>query len=126
MTKKGSGSLRVSPSAVTWCSSIASSSALCVLGVARLISSARMTWAKIGPGMEAEAAGLALEDRDADDVRRQQVARELDALELQAERARERVRERGLADAGQVLDQQVAAREQAGEREPDLAAPCRG
>jgi hypothetical protein len=31
------------------------------------------------------------------------------------------VRERGLADAGQVLDEQVAAREQAGEREADHA-----
>ena len=34
---------------------------------------------------------------------------------------RERVGERGLADAGHVFDQQVAARQQAGEREPDLA-----
>ena len=50
MTKKGSGSLRVSVSTVTWCSSIASSNALCVLGVARFTSSARITWAKIGPG----------------------------------------------------------------------------
>ena len=38
----------------------------------------------------------------------------------QAERARQRVRERGLADARDVLDQQVAAREQAGERHADL------
>ncbi len=50
MTKKGSGSARVSPSAVTWRSSIASSSALCAFGLARLISSARMTCEKIGPG----------------------------------------------------------------------------
>ena len=50
MTKNGAGSLRVSPSAVTWCSSIASSSADCVFGVARLTSSARITCAKIGPG----------------------------------------------------------------------------
>src|SRR5512135_1532542 len=50
MTKKGSGRGRVSPSAVTWCSSIASSSALCVFGVARFTSSARMSCAKIGPG----------------------------------------------------------------------------
>ena len=50
ITKKGSGSGRVSPSAVTWCSSIASRSALCALGLARLISSARMIWEKIGPG----------------------------------------------------------------------------
>ena len=39
----------------------------------------------------------------------------------QPQQARERVRERGLADAGDVLDQQVAAREDAGHREADLA-----
>jgi hypothetical protein len=50
----------------------------------------------------------------------QQVAGELDALEVQAERLGEHVRERGLADAGQVLDQQVAARQQAGEGEAHL------
>jgi len=33
---------------------------------------------------------------------------------------REHVRQRGLADSRQVLDQQVAAREQAGQRQPDL------
>ena len=42
-------------------------------------------------------------------------------MEGEAERAREHVREGGLADPGQVLDQQVAACEQAGEREADLA-----
>ena len=120
ITKNGSGSARVSPSTVTWCSSIASSSALCVLGVARLTSSASITCAKIGPGWNLKAAAVALEDRHADDVGRQQVAGELDALELQAQRGRERVRERGLADAGHVFDQQVAAREEAGEGEADL------
>ena len=120
MTKKGSGSRRVSPSAVTWCSSMASSSADCVFGVARLTSSARITCAKIGPGWNLKLPLLALVDGDAEDVGRQHVARELDALELQSERARQHVRERGLADAGNVLDQQVAAREQAGERHADL------
>ncbi len=38
------------PPTVTLCSCIASSSADCVFGVARLISSARTIWAKIGPG----------------------------------------------------------------------------
>ena len=70
--------------------------------------------------MEAEAARLAIVDRDAEDVGRQHVARELDALELQAERAGEHVRERRLADAGQILDQQVPAREEACEREAHL------
>ena len=40
---------------------------------------------------------------------------------MQAEGARQHVRERGLADARDVLDQQVAAREQAGERHADLS-----
>ena len=34
------------------------------------------------------------------------------------EHLRQRVRERGLADAGHVFDEQVAARQQAGERQP--------
>jgi hypothetical protein len=77
---------------VTWCSSIASRSADCVFGV----------------------------DRHADDVRRQHVARELDALEVQSHGPGEHMGEGGLAHAGQVFDQQVAAREQAREGEPDL------
>ena len=47
---RGTGSRRVTPSTVTCCSAIASSSADCVFGVARLISSTRTTLAKIGPG----------------------------------------------------------------------------
>jgi hypothetical protein len=42
-----------------------------------------------------------------------------------SERA-EHVRERRLAHAGQVLDEQVAPREQAGERQAHLRFPCRG
>ena len=121
MTKNGSGSLRVSPSCDTCRSSIASSSALCVLGGARLISSASTTALKIGPGVEAEHLRRAVEDRHAEHVRRQEVARELDARVAQAERGRERVGEGRLADARDVLDQQVAAREEARERELDRA-----
>ncbi len=72
------------------------------------------------PAMEAELSVLGLEHRDANDVGRQQVARELDPLVHEAERARERMRQRRLADARYVLDEQVAAREQAGEREAEL------
>ena len=50
MTKNGCGNARVTPSVDTWYSSIASRSALCVFGVARLTSSIRTTGAKIGPG----------------------------------------------------------------------------
>ena len=58
MTKNGAGSARVSFSTVTWCSSIASSSALCVFGPARLISSASSTWANTGPGWKTNCSLL--------------------------------------------------------------------
>jgi hypothetical protein len=54
ITPKGSGSLLVMPSTVTEPSSIASSNALCVLGLARLISSASTTLAKIGPAQNSK------------------------------------------------------------------------
>ena len=54
MTKNGSSSLRICPPAVTCLSCIASSRADCVLGVARLISSASTICEKIGPAMNVE------------------------------------------------------------------------
>ena len=54
-TKNGSASLRISPPAVTLFSCMASSMADCVFGVARLISSARTMWAKIGPRWNSNA-----------------------------------------------------------------------
>ena len=48
--RTGRGSGRVTPSTVTWCSSIASSSADWVRGVARFSSSTSTTLAKSGPG----------------------------------------------------------------------------
>ena len=121
MTKNGCGSVWQTPSTVTWCSAIASSSALCVRGGARLISSASSTWANTGPGMESEFARRRIEDRHADDVRGQQVGGELHALEVQRQRRGHRTGQRGLAQARQVLDQQVAAGEQRGERQPHFA-----
>src|SRR5262249_12140804 len=59
-------------------------------------------------------------DRHADDVRRQEVARELHALPGEPEHVRQGVRERRLADTRNVLDEEVPAREQAGEAQPDL------
>ena len=53
--RNGSGSRRVTPSAVTCCSAIASSSADCVFGIARLTSSTRTTFAKIGPGRNSKS-----------------------------------------------------------------------
>src|SRR6478672_5848506 len=82
ITKKGEGRARVSPSTVTWRSSIASSSALWVFGLAR---------------MENESFLSTLVDRHARQVAGHQVGGELHAREVQAERAGERVGERRLA-----------------------------
>ena len=59
---------------------------------------------------------LALDqDRSALDVRRHHVRRELDAGEVQIERLTEAAHEQGLAQPGDTLEQNVAAREQCGE-----------
>src|SRR5262249_55973919 len=73
------------------------------------------------PRMKLEARAVTVEHGDAEDVGGEQVAGELDALEVQPKRFRQRVRQRGLADARQVLDEQVAACEQAGQSQADLA-----
>jgi hypothetical protein len=56
-------------------------------------------------GVEDEALLVAIEDRVAEDVRGQQIARELDAAEIEAEGTRQRVGKRRLADPRDVLDQ---------------------
>ena len=71
-------------------------------------------------GMEFEPPRLRLVHRHPEDVRRQQVGGELHALETEAEGGRHRMRQRGLAEAGQVLDQQVAIGEQGDEGQPHL------
>ena len=109
----GSGSMWLAPSALTWRSSIASSSADCVFGEARLISSASTMLANSGPGWKTNDSLDALEDADADEVGRQQVGRELHALPRAVDRGRHRLGEAGLADAGHVLDEQVSFGEQA-------------
>ena len=70
--------------------------------------------------MELEFRSVAIVNADADDVRRQQVAGELHALERQIECRGQGVRQRGFADAGQVLDHKVSAGQQTGHGEPDL------
>ena len=72
------------------------------------------------PGLELEerpAVRVLLDDVGADDVGGHQVGRELDARERQVQHVGERVDEARLADAGNALEQHVAAREQAGDRE---------
>ena len=118
MTKNGSGSACVVPSTVTWCSAIASSSALCVRGGARLISSASSTCAKIGPGWNSKRRACAsntdtptMSEGSRSDVN-------CTRWKPRPERRRQRMRKRGLAQARQVLDQQVAVGQQRDERQP--------
>ncbi len=66
---------------------------------------------------EAERLRALVVDRYAEDIRGQEVARELHARVAQAERRRQRLRQRRLADARNVLNQQVAAREHARHRQ---------
>ena len=68
-------------------------------GVARLISSASTTFAKIGPGWKTNRPGAG-RARDAGDVGGQQVGGALHPAERAAERARQRAGQRRLADAG--------------------------
>src|SRR3954447_19408673 len=53
-TRNGSGMGQVAPSTVTWLSSMHSSSADCVFGLARLISSPMTTFAKTAPGLNSK------------------------------------------------------------------------
>ena len=61
------------------------------------------------PAPELEHLAVLVVDRHPDDVRRQQVAGELDPTERAAERCGQRASQRGLTDARNVLDQQVPA-----------------
>ena len=112
-TRNGSGSGRGSPSIVTWRSCIASSSAACVFGGVRLISSASSTLVKTGPGRNARSPPCSVIVPS--EVRREHVRRELDAAELEPERAGDRVRDQRLRHAGDALEQDVAADEQCAE-----------
>jgi len=69
--------------------------------------------------VETEGLVTLVEDRHAQDVRRQEVGRELDALERGADRTRERLGERRLAGAGIVLEQHVAAARERREQPSD-------
>ena len=77
---------------------------------------------KIGPGAEHELRRALVVDVRPGDVGGQQVGRELDAPEAQAEGLGERAGGERFADAGEVLQQDVAAGEDAGEDEPQRLA----
>ena len=118
-TMKGRGSGYVVWSSETCASFMASSRLDCVLGVVRLISSASTMFVKIGPGLKTNSLLGRLVDADAEDVGRQHVGGELDPLEAGADGAGERRGQRGLADPGHVLDQEVPAREEPHDGQPD-------
>jgi hypothetical protein len=122
MTKNGSGSGRVSPSVVTWPSSMASSRALCVFGGGPVDFVGQQHLREYRSGQEPETALVAVKDRDAEDVRRQHVAGELDARELESEQAGQGVRQSRLADAGQIFNQQMASCQQTAQGESGLRA----
>ena len=71
------------------------------------------------PGLEFERLRMRVVDGDAEHVAGQHVAGELQAVEAAGDRPRQRLRQRGLADAGHVFDQQVSARQQAHQGQPD-------
>ena len=96
-----------------------SSSADWVFGLARLISSPTTTLAKTAPGRNSKSLPLLVVDAHAGDVAGQQVRGELDPAHRAVDRAGQRLGQHRLADAGHVLDQQVALGEQHGDGEPD-------
>ncbi len=70
--------------------------------------------------LKSELPGFAVVDRHAEHVGGQQIAGELHALEGQSQGLGDGVREGGLADPGNVLDQQMPARQQACQAQADL------
>ena len=94
----------------------------CVLGVARLISSARQIWVKIGPCWNSKmrlALGRFHHHVGAEDVGGHQVGGELDAREVEVERLGQGPHEQRLAQARHALQQAVPADEQAGQHAVD-------
>ena len=111
-------------STVTWRSCMHSSRPDCVFGDARLISSTSTTFANTGPGPELEPALALVEDVGAHHVGRQQVGGALHARVLGVDRARQRPRQRRLADPRVVLDQHVALGEQRHEHVAHASPPA--
>ena len=70
---------------------------------------------KTGPGLKTSRLTALVVDRRADHVGGQQVGGELDPGEVQAEHPGERPGGQRLAEAGQVLEQDVAAGQDAGQ-----------
>ena len=71
------------------------------------------------PRAKFKFAVLRIENADAEHVAGKQIRGELNALEAAVKRFGQRLGQRGLADTGDVFDEQVAAREKRDERELD-------
>jgi len=74
---------------------------------------------KNGTAAQDEFASVVVEYTDAEDVARKKITRKLDAAKLAADCRRECMGKRCLADARNILDQQVAARQERDEGEFD-------
>ena len=114
----GGAATNVRPSTVTCPSCIASSSADCVFGGVRLISSASSRPAITGPGWKTNSAPSGVVDERPGDVGGQQVGRALQPTEVEPERGGQAAGRQRLAGAGHVLDQHVTAGQHGGQREP--------
>ena len=75
-----------------------------------------------GTGAELELVRRSVPHRDAEHIRRKEVGRELDAIRRGRDRARQRLGEGRLADARDILDEEVTFGEEADEGERDLLA----
>ena len=121
-TNNGRSRSKRTPFTVTWYSCIASSSAAWVLGGVRLISSARMMFAKIGPRMNRmtrfPVARSSSMTSAPEDVGGHQIGRELDAVEPEVDRVRQLLDDERLRQAGDAAQQAMPAGE---ERDEDLA-----
>ena len=73
---------------------------------------------------EDEVAALAVPYRDAGDVGGEEVGGELDAAELAVDRAGERFGQQGLADPGDVFDQNMTAGDETGDDQLDGIGAC--
>ena len=117
ITKNGSGKGMLCPSRETWPSFIASSRADCVRGLARLISSARRTLVKMGPGRRTnslvrlsntETPRTSLGSRSLVNCSRRKIS---------AHRLGEGAGQGGLAYPRHILDEQVPTPEEGDESE---------